>query len=138
MTPTCKTTQAGIILSSGWLCKLMGEKSNSIRIMRRNLSFASPADTWKKLAEEKRRSRDALIPKKWTLSNPPPLRQLDVMKVPEQSGILTEKEVEITNAPVEVLLPNIATKRWSDGFCQEGCHRASARECQDGERCKLG
>jgi amidase len=100
------------------------------------------ANTWKKLAEEKRRRRDALIPKEWMLSNPPPLCQLDVMKVPEQSGLLTEKEVEITNAPVEVLLPNIATKMWSavdvmTAFAKRAVIAHQLVSTQDGNICKF-
>ncbi|KIL61303.1 hypothetical protein M378DRAFT_861123 [Amanita muscaria Koide BX008] len=73
----------------------------------------SQDNIWKKLAEDKRRKRDALIPKDWLLTNPPPLSQLDVTQEPEKSGLLSRKEIEITNLPVEALLPNIANKKWS-------------------------
>ncbi|KAK2460815.1 hypothetical protein APHAL10511_007285 [Amanita phalloides] len=69
--------------------------------------------TWKQLAEEKRRRRDSLIPKEWILKSPPPADQLDVTNIPEQSGILTEREVEITNANVDDLLSKLAVKTWS-------------------------
>ncbi|KIL66043.1 hypothetical protein M378DRAFT_177988 [Amanita muscaria Koide BX008] len=69
--------------------------------------------TWKKLAAEKRRKRDLLIPKDWLLPNPPSPDQLDVTQVPEKSGILSQKEIEITNAPIEILLANIASTSWS-------------------------
>ena len=68
---------------------------------------------WRQLAEEKRRRRDDLIPKRWILPNPPPADLLDVTHVPESAGILTEKEVEITNASVDVLLEKLANATWS-------------------------
>ena len=68
---------------------------------------------WRQLAEDKRKRRDDLLPKQWILPNSPPASLLDVTHIPEQSGILTEKEVEITNALVEVLLEKIANKTWS-------------------------
>ncbi|KAF8328972.1 general amidase [Amanita rubescens] len=68
---------------------------------------------WRQLAEDKRKRRDDLLPTQWILSNPPPTSLLDVTHIPEQSKILTEKEVEITNTLVEVLLEKIASKTWS-------------------------
>ena len=68
---------------------------------------------WRQLAEEKRRRRDDLIPKQWILPNPPPADLLDVTHVPESAGILTEKEVRITNASVDVLLEKLANATWS-------------------------
>ncbi len=68
---------------------------------------------WRQLAEDKRKGRDDLLPTQWILSNPPPASLLDVTHIPEQSGILTEREVEITNTLVEVLLEKIANKTWS-------------------------
>jgi amidase len=68
---------------------------------------------WRRLAEEKRRARDDLIPKQWILPNPPPADLLDVTHIPESAGILAEMEVEITNAPIEVLLGKIANMAWS-------------------------
>ena len=68
---------------------------------------------WRQLAEDKRKRRDDLLPRQWILSNPPPTTLLDVTHIPEQSRILTEKEVEITNTLVEVLLEKIENKTWS-------------------------
>ena len=68
---------------------------------------------WRQLAEDKRKRRDDLLPSQWILSNPPPTSLLDVTDIPEQSRILTEKEVEITNTLVEGLLEKIANKIWS-------------------------
>ncbi|KAM6501145.1 general amidase [Amanita muscaria] len=68
---------------------------------------------WVQLAQEKKRKTEALIPKEWILPNPPPTDQLDVSHVPDQCGLLTKKEIEITNSPVGVLLTNLASQTWS-------------------------
>ncbi|KAF8639141.1 hypothetical protein AX17_001631 [Amanita inopinata Kibby_2008] len=73
----------------------------------------STQDSWKHLAAEKRQRRDSLIPKEWILPHPPPPNQLDVTEIPERCGILSAKEIEITNSSVQVLLANLATATWS-------------------------
>ncbi|KAM6501200.1 general amidase [Amanita muscaria] len=68
---------------------------------------------WEQLAQEKKRKTEALVPKEWILPNPPPSDQLDVSHVPDQCGLLTKKEIEITNSPVGILLANLASQIWS-------------------------
>ncbi|KAH9474372.1 Acetamidase [Psilocybe cubensis] len=68
---------------------------------------------WKQLIAEKRERQAATIPKEWILTNLPPKEALNVIDFPEKSGLLTDKELEITSAHVEVLLEKISTGIWS-------------------------
>ncbi|KAF8898954.1 general amidase [Infundibulicybe gibba] len=68
---------------------------------------------WRKLVEEKHSRQQATIPKDWLLKHPLPKGQLDVTKFPDTCGILSSREVEITNTDVDVLLKNLAIGSWS-------------------------
>ncbi|TFK31262.1 hypothetical protein BDQ12DRAFT_581048, partial [Crucibulum laeve] len=72
-----------------------------------------PATSWREIVAEKRLRQKAAIPKDWILPNLPPKEQLDVSNVPETCGLLSMKEIEITNSTVEVLLANLANNIWS-------------------------
>ncbi|TFK38849.1 amidase signature domain-containing protein [Crucibulum laeve] len=72
-----------------------------------------PETSWREIVAEKRLRQQATIPKDWVLLNLPPKEQLDVSNVPETCGLLSTKEIEITNSPVEVLLGNMANSVWS-------------------------
>ncbi|KAI0341997.1 general amidase [Trametopsis cervina] len=68
---------------------------------------------WKDLVAEKRARRAAAIPKDWIVT-PPPETVLDVTNFPDECGLLTSQEKEITNTvDVAVLLANLATAKWS-------------------------
>lgn len=68
---------------------------------------------WKDLVADKRRRQAEAIPKEW-LIDPPPNSQLDVTQIPEQCGLLTSRELEITNTiDAAVLLHKLATAEWS-------------------------
>jgi amidase len=73
---------------------------------------------WQTRAYEKRTSRDQAIPEEWKLSPhvldslPPVLEESNVnlMDIPRRSGILTERELHITeDVDVSTLLKNLAT-----------------------------
>ncbi|RPD82580.1 general amidase [Lentinus tigrinus ALCF2SS1-7] len=72
------------------------------------------ANTWQELVADKRRRQQAAIPPEWMLQSPPDQSVLDVRGIPEQSGILSQQELEITNTTdVDVLLHKLATAQWS-------------------------
>lgn len=53
-------------------------------------------DSWQTIAASKRARNAALIPTEWLLPSPPSSEVRNVIDVPRTCGILTEKEVEIT------------------------------------------
>ena len=68
---------------------------------------------WKDIVAEKRTRQAAAIPKAWLIT-PPPADVLDVTTFPDTCGLLTPKEVEITNTiDVAVLLAKMASSEWS-------------------------
>jgi amidase len=67
---------------------------------------------WTELVEEKRARLQASIPKEW-LINIPPDNVLDITAIPERCGLLSAKEIEITNTHVEGLLEKLAKAEWS-------------------------
>lgn len=68
---------------------------------------------WKELVMGKRRQQAATIPKAWILKNLPTKDTLNVVDFSETCGLLTAKEVGITNSDVCLLLENLATSKWS-------------------------
>lgn len=68
---------------------------------------------WKELIAEKRARQAASIPKEWILTNPPPKEILNVIDFPEKAGLLTDREIEITNTEAIVLLDKLAKGVWS-------------------------
>jgi len=69
--------------------------------------------TWQDLVAGKRRRQAESIPKEWIIQPPSP-DVLDVTSIPETCGLLTPKELEITNTvDVGILLSKLATAEWS-------------------------
>ena len=62
---------------------------------------------------QKRKEQAATIPKDWILANLPSKDTLNVIDFPEKCGLLTAKEVEITNTEVDVLLEKLANGIWT-------------------------
>ncbi|OCH96192.1 general amidase [Obba rivulosa] len=79
--------------------------------------------SWQEQVADKRRRLQEAIPKEWLIT-PPPDDKLYRMDIPETCGILTSRELEITNtADVAVLLQKLATSEWSSvevttAFCK--------------------
>ena len=72
-----------------------------------------PSQTWQEIAEDKRKRRAALIPKDWLIT-PPSDDVLDVTRVPLECGLLSEKEIAITEeTDIGVLLANLASGKLS-------------------------
>lgn len=68
---------------------------------------------WKELISEKKIRQKAAIPQEWILDNIPSEKTLNVIDFPEKSGLLSEKEIEITNSQVGPLLERLADGSWS-------------------------
>lgn len=68
---------------------------------------------WEALVSDKRKRQAESIPKEWIIQQPPEDR-LDVREVPKECGLLTSRELQITELDdVEALLRNIAAGKWS-------------------------
>lgn len=68
--------------------------------------------TWQDLVADKKRRQTEAIPKEWLISVPPS-SELDVTAIPETCGLLTAKEILITNSDVDILLRKLAAAEWS-------------------------
>src|SRR3954464_4852602 len=68
---------------------------------------------WQEIVSAKRLLQSATIPKDWILKRIPPKETLNVTNIPEECGQLTDKEVEITNSEVDVLLDRLSKGVWS-------------------------
>lgn len=68
---------------------------------------------WKELISEKKIRQKAAIPQEWILGNTPSEETLNVIDFPERSGLLSKKEIEITNSEVGRLLELLADGSWS-------------------------
>lgn len=68
---------------------------------------------WQTLCAERKEKQLKLIPKEWTIQLPSDT-QRNVMDVPEMCGLLTDRELTITNtADIDVLLGKLALAEWS-------------------------
>lgn len=69
--------------------------------------------SWKDLVADKKQRQTASIPREWLIT-PPPGSVRDVRGVPEECGLLSPKELEITNTvDVELILRNLAIAKWT-------------------------
>lgn len=71
---------------------------------------------WKELTVDKRHRQQSEIPPGWVLKSPPGSDILDVRAFPDsqQCGLLTEREIVITNTTdVDTLLRKLASREWS-------------------------
>ena len=79
--------------------------------------------TWQEIAAEKKARQAASIPKEWLIA-PPSDDVLDVTDIPAKCGLLSARELEITEvSSIAVLLGKIATGAWSSvevttAFCK--------------------
>lgn len=67
---------------------------------------------WITLCLDKKKRQHALIPKEWIVPLPP-ADKLNVISFPQESGLLTTLELEITESNVETLLHKLAAGEWS-------------------------
>jgi hypothetical protein len=68
---------------------------------------------WTQLVEQKKQRQLKSIPHEWLVSEPPPDSTLDVTNFPETCGLLTARDIEITNTSTDVLLENLACGEWT-------------------------
>lgn len=68
---------------------------------------------WEAIVTDKRKRQSESIPKEWLIRLPSEER-LDVRLVPKECGLLTTKELEITELDdVDTLLLNLASGKWT-------------------------
>ena len=68
---------------------------------------------WRALCAERKQKQDDSIPQEWVIELPTD-RYSNVQDIPEKCGLLSSREVEITNTTdVDVLLSKLATGVWS-------------------------
>lgn len=68
---------------------------------------------WQTRCAERKAKQLALIPQEWRITVPPE-EQRNVQDIPKTCGLLTSRELEITETTdVDVLLSNLATGAWS-------------------------
>ncbi|OJT12867.1 Acetamidase [Trametes pubescens] len=68
---------------------------------------------WKALCAERKQRQLDLIPKEWTITLPPD-SQRNVLDVPRTCGLLTARELDITDTVnVAILLDNLRTGQWT-------------------------
>ena len=67
------------------------------------------AKSWEHVAQVQRDIRDSHIPTEWKLKELPDSSVTNVMKVPYSSGIMTERELQLTEMDATALLELIAT-----------------------------
>ena len=69
---------------------------------------------WKILASRKKQALHDAIPREWLISHLPISEHPNVIDVPRKCGLLTARELEITEtADVEVILRNLCTSVWT-------------------------
>jgi amidase len=74
--------------------------------------FAFDMNSWQEIAEKKKQEQTNLIPKQWLISVDP--ERLDVLSVPQECGLLSKRELEITELnDLVVLLEKLASGEWS-------------------------
>lgn len=67
---------------------------------------------WKYIAAKKKQEQNDSIPKEWLISTD--TERLDVRSIPKECGLLSTKELEITETvDVGVLLTKLAKAEWS-------------------------
>ncbi|RDW74999.1 general amidase-like protein [Coleophoma cylindrospora] len=70
--------------------------------------------TWQAIAARKQKQRQSRIPTEWMLASPPPPTVTNVLNVPRTCGILTTKELEITEQHDAVSLSSyIRSKKYT-------------------------
>ncbi|KAF8420565.1 general amidase [Boletus edulis BED1] len=68
--------------------------------------------SWSDLAADKKRRQQKAIPQEWLIT-PPPETTLNVTGIPETCGLLTPRELAITDEDVNTLLKRLAGGEWS-------------------------
>ncbi|KAJ9656778.1 hypothetical protein H2201_008430 [Coniosporium apollinis] len=85
------------------------------------------SDTWKEISRRKQEEQAARIPKEWRLARKPAVNRNNYLDIPRECGILTEKELEITERyDATALVKELAEGRLkSVDVCRAFCKRAA-------------
>ena len=67
---------------------------------------------WKDLVNDKKHRQLESIPKEWLITVPPD-SVVDVTRYPEECGLLSAKDIQITNTALDDLLRKLAIGEWS-------------------------
>jgi amidase len=88
-------------------------------------------DSWKQDCAKARQALMESIPPKWRLSTRPSESQTDLRSVPRTCGLLTERQLEITEQNASDLMPKLLDGRLSSVEVTEAfCARAAiAHQC---------
>ncbi|PPQ76253.1 hypothetical protein CVT26_008288 [Gymnopilus dilepis] len=79
-----------------------------------DLSYCIMPPQWEVLSSQKRKALQDSIPQDWIIPYIPIKDQPNVLDVPEKSGLLTPRELQITNTEdVEVILGKLRTAEWT-------------------------
>ncbi|KAG9050583.1 hypothetical protein FS837_004441 [Tulasnella sp. UAMH 9824] len=71
------------------------------------------SSNWQEIASERKRKQEGLIPPEWRIPSPPE-DLLDVTSIPRTCGLLTPRELEITDTiDINVILSKLADGTWS-------------------------
>lgn len=91
---------------------------------------ANGSRDWQEIVRTKLIQRETAIPREWLLKpGQVPEDRLNVMDVPEKCGILTAREIEITQMDAEVLLPKLLGKELTSYDVNlEMCFNPSGKE----------
>lgn len=71
------------------------------------------SNDWQSRAKAKKLQQLESIPKEWILTNLPDKNQLNVSEFPRTCGLLSAREIEITESNIGVILSNLANGTWS-------------------------
>jgi amidase len=78
------------------------------------MTFATDFPDWQERAAAKRAANAESLPSSMILPKPPAPEVLDVMQVPMECGLLTDRELEITESKtVGLLLQKLAKREYS-------------------------
>lgn len=73
----------------------------------------SSQENWQTLCAQRKAKQLESIPKEWLITQPPE-EQRNVQDVPKTCGLLTEREVEITDTiDIDIILGKLATGSWT-------------------------
>ena len=69
---------------------------------------------WKERARIRKLQQENEVPKEWRIKTPPNLESTRVLDIPRNCGLLTPRELSITETDnVELTLRNLASGKWS-------------------------
>jgi amidase len=85
-------------------------------------------EPWQEIAEKKRKQEYDKIPKKWLLPKDklPSEQVRNVLAIPPECGLLTDREIMITETGMADALHNLRTGKWTSKEATEAiCKRAA-------------